>query len=192
MKVRIILAGVFFLLMAALPIGFLAENRASAGKQTTTEKTSYAEQAVAATAALCEAADSDEVIKAVAILQKTNAAVKKLPDTADYHSDNELYKRVNRIYHSNIEILSYQNKPVYIPCAPCSNGFTEADGNTPYLEAVASPWDCFCAQYRKDLCCEGVSVNGVRALCRRGLSAEEALLWYLPRLSIKEASPDKA
>ena len=87
-------------------------------------------------------------------------------------------------YYSEKEILTIGGKPAAVPCCPSTNGYTEATQTYPYLRAVASPWDAFCAYRDSGQACVGVSLNGLDWLCRHGLSAEEALLWYLPGMEI--------
>lgn len=183
MKIKVMFAVLFFLLMAAMPIGFMAK----APKSGDALQESSDEKEIAQTAALCEESFCDEAIRAVAIIQKTNASIEKNGDNSadgnNYNSDSELYKRASKIYNSNKEILLYKNKAVAIPFSSCSNGFTQPDKRYPYLEAVASPWDCFSEKYSEAQLCSGVSVSGIDYLCKKGMSAEDALKWYLPKLS---------
>lgn len=167
------------MMMAVLPLGFTANPNApskSVGK-------SSAEPHIAAVAALCDSGFCDEAIRALAVLEKTNAAAGQAAADGSNISDKEIYSRAERIYNSNNEILTFEGKPVAIPAGVCSNGFTEADGGVEYLEATASPWDAFSKRYSKSLSCRGVSADGINYLCQSGLSAEEALGWYLPKLS---------
>lgn len=184
MRIKAVFIVLFFMLMAALPIGLMAK---SPSKNTAaTEKTNEAE--VILTANLCEMSFCDEAIKAVAIIQRTNSVLdKKSYGKPQNNSDKELLDRVGQIYNSNTEILIHKNKPVSVPLSSCSNGFTVKDKRYPFLEEVASPWDCFCKSYSESLSCAGVSINGINYLCQKGLSAEEALKWYLPKLSITSA-----
>ena len=102
----------------------------------------------------------------------------------DFDADAALAARVKSIYYSEEEILTLGGKPAAVPCCPSTNGCTEASQTYPYLRAVASPWDAFCAYRDSGQACVGVSLNGLDWLCRHGLSAEEALLWYLPGMEI--------
>lgn len=193
MKNKIILTAFFFVLMAALPLSF-AVNRTGSGSSGESEASKtgqnpqtdgYNQDPAAATAALCKPSFSDEAIKAAAIIQKTNIISGQVENISNDISDKELYNRVKSIYNSNTEILFHSDKPVCIPWSPCSNGFTSASEDYDYLEAVASPWDAFSPLYDGYLDCKGVSMNGISYLCSHGLSAEEALSWYLPNLQIK-------
>lgn len=179
MKIKLILTVVFFLLMAALPLGFMVvtiHNTEETQKESNTNK-------INEVASLCSDSFCDDAIKAVAILHKTNTtAGNNQTKAGSNNSNSELYNRVESIYNSNGEILTFKNKAVAIPYSQCSNGFTITDNRYPYLEAVASPWDRFSKSYSESLNCEGVSINGLDYLCKKGMSAEEALKWYLPQL----------
>lgn len=181
MKTKICMLALFFLLMAAVPPVLVIKSgktAPSAPPQTADESA-----AIAAAAALCDENSDDETVKAAVILAKTNFAAGEAFENGEDNSNKELKEKVAAVYHSNKEILTYQGKAVAVPYAACSNGFTEK-GNAEYLEAVASPWDRFAGDYEPGLSCRGVSMSGIRALCAKGLSAEEALKWYLPKLTI--------
>lgn len=185
MKHKILMILLFFICMAAVPLGFIVkygQTSSAAAKQTAPSESRISENSgVLKALALCSEDFDDETIRAICILQRTNQAAGNTDsENSDFNSESELYKRVKTIYNSNKEILLFQNKPYALPCSPCSNGFTEATEDVPYLSAVASPWDCKSDLYDESLHCQGVSINGVRHLCGQGLSAEEALLWYLP------------
>lgn len=194
MKNKIVLTGFFFVLMAALPLFFAVSRTGSGASQAAepaeqeleTLRAGGTRDPAAAVAALCEPSFSDEAIKAAAVIQRTNEAAGHIDNNSGEISDKELYERAKVIYDSVTEILQYSGKPVRIPSSPCSNGFTSASDDYEYLEAVASPWDAFSPLYDASLVCEGVSMNGIAYLCGKGLSAEEALIRYLPRLEIRE------
>ena len=181
MKTKICMLTLLFLLMAAIPLVLVLNSikiAPSATEEMTDEKT-----AVSAAAALCDEDSDEEVIKAAVILVKTNLLAGEAVKADKNNSNKELNDKVAAVYNSNKEILTYQGNPVPVPYSKCSNGFTEK-GAAEYIEAVASPWDCFDKEYESDLSCRGVSMSGVKTLCGMGLSAEEALKWYLPKLMI--------
>ena len=181
MKAKICMLTLLFLLMAVIPLVLAIQtvkNAPSAPRDPTDESA-----AVSAAAALCDENSGEEVIKAAVILVKTNFLAGEAVKTEDDNSKEELIERVAAVYHSNKEILTYRGKAVAVPFSECSNGFTEK-GEAEYIKAVASPWDCFNKEYRADLICRGVSISGIKTLCGMGLSAEEALKWYLPELAI--------
>ncbi len=76
--------------------------------------------------------------------------------------------------------MTYQNRAVGIPVTLSTDGMLCSSGEA-YLCAVASPWDSFSGETAGD----GVSTTGINYLCERGLSAEEALRWYLPKLTMR-------
>lgn len=127
----------------------------------------------------CKDSYSDETIKAIIRIIKTNIAA-GTEYKADYNSDTELSKRINKILNSELELYYIKNKLCTIPFSICSNGNTVSDKQYPYLSPVASPWDCFSSDYSADNSCVGVSLDGVDYLCKNGMSAEHALRWYLP------------
>lgn len=148
------------------------------------------------TAALYTDDCNSEAIKAIAILMNTSykanpesfnlddRAVCLYKEQAD-NSTKEVYNQIEDIVYSARELfLCYNNEIVYIPYAICSNGNTYADEKYPYLSPVASPWDCFSKNYTEDECA-GISIDGIKYLCQNGMSAEEALKWYLENFDIK-------
>lgn len=189
MKDKILLIGLFFVLMAALPLGMIAngakqsanEARLSAPQQSENE-----EACLKNAAALCDDSFSDEAVKAMAIVARTNClcGAEAADDSID--TSSKLYGRIEKYYRSENTLLLYNNKPVAVPAEKCSNGFTKPSPKQEYIAAVASPWDCFCKDFSPSVSCSGVSANGLDYLCKKGLSAEEALKWYLPNLTISE------
>jgi hypothetical protein len=134
----------------------------------------------------------DEAIKAMIIILNTNynydstnfdlnnSNVYISKDSLD-NSNKELYSKIEELVNSAKELYLYNNDKIcYIPFSKCSNGSTIKSEDYDYLCAVASPWDCFSSNYTEDLQCEGVSLDGVNYLCEQGLSAQEAISWYLP------------
>lgn len=186
MKNKIILISLFFILMAGLPLSFTLYSARTSPEKPQNEENHDSEAAAAAK--LCESGFCDEAIKAASVIARTNTAAGRLSEkNKNDISDKELFNRVKDIYYSDNEILSYSGKPVYIPASEASNGSTQNASSLDYLEEVASPWDVFSGSYSESLSCEGVSMSGIDYLCRMGLSAEEALLWYLPKLEIERA-----
>ncbi len=184
MRNKIIFISLFFVLMAGLPLSFTIYGTQTSSEKSQTEPSADSETAAAAR--LCESNFCDEAVKAAAIIARTNAAAGSgSGQNADNISDKELYNRVKSVYYSDKEILSYSGKPVFIPASSCSNGSTEKSSSLEYLDGVASPWDAFSENYSGSLSCEGVSMSGIDYLCKKGMSAEEALLWYLPMLKIE-------
>lgn len=181
MKTKICMLTLLFILMAAIPL-ILAVNSAKI-EPSAPQKQTDENAAISAAAALCDENSGEEVIKAAVILVKTNFSAGEIVKVDDNNSKKELIERVAAVYHSKKEILTYQGKPVAIPFSKCSNGFTES-GEAEYIEAVASPWDCFDKEYQAGLSCRGVSISGIKTLCGMGLSAEKALKWYLPKVAI--------
>ena len=181
MKTKICMLTLLFLLMAAIPLVLAVKSAkiAPSAPQSLTDENA----AICAAAALCDENSTEEAIKAAVILVKTNFSAGETVKADVNNSNKELIEKVAAVYHSNKEILTYRGKAAAIPFSECSNGFTEK-GEAEYIEAVASPWDCFNKGYRADLICRGVSISGIKTLCGMGLSAEEALKWYLPELAI--------
>ena len=179
MRDKFLLILLFFLLMAAIPLGFLTRQSRTSPQEFATPDEAFDAQAASA-ASLCKSSFCDEAIRAVAILQRTNhAAGNDTQTTESVISEKELYSRVKAIFDSGNEILTYQNRAVGIPVTLSTDGMLCSSGEA-YLCAVASPWDSFSGETAGD----GVSTTGINYLCERGLSAEEALRWYLPKLTV--------
>lgn len=148
-------------------------------------------------AALYKSDYSAETIRAIAILLNndyclqpdkfdlSNAEVCIYRENAD-NSIKEIYPQIETIVSSATDLLIYSNeKNVYVPYSPISNGNTVSDENSDYIISVASPWDCFSEDYDNKAECSGVSIEGLNYLCKNGMSAEEALNWYLPKCEIR-------
>ena len=129
---------------------------------------------------VCDTSYCDESVKAVSQLIKTNIAAGHRYEQKE--TDNDLFNRVKKLYHSSTPVITLKGKREYIPFAVCSNGMTEYDKKLPYLSSVASPWDYFSKHYDKQAACVGVSLDGLDYLCKNGLSAQQALKWYLPEM----------
>lgn len=210
MKVKILSITVFLLIMALLPFAaakcsFLDFNSVqsvstadSIPDDNNTEDDSYEKVLCGLVAAKYNDNYCDETIKAIAILLNTDYTVR--PDAFDitdkntciyeYDSDNslkEIYSKIKKTVNSTLELTVNKNgKKLYIPYSDSSNGMTIENADYDYLTCVASPWDCYAENYDENAECIGVSINGIDYLCKNGVSAEEALKWYLPDFDISE------
>lgn len=199
MKLKAAAVAFMFLLMAILPFA------ASKCRNNTTAKTAVEGIATpdtadnrtdvlcALTAAKYREGYGIETVKAIALILNTNYKLK--PES--FGKNDFLYKEdasgnISEVY-SDIEgavnsvkekTLCKDGKAFYIPFSQSSNGKTSASRDYTYLEAVASPWDCFEEGCDEGDVCVGVSLTGVNYLCSNGESFENALLWYLPGFSI--------
>ncbi len=190
MKSRIAAIICLLILMALIPaavVGMSGNNiKMTSSTPDTAVKSDDKSQTVINTAvSLCGKDFCDEALKAALIIAESNYLSGTKMKTNDNSSDKELYNRVEQIYNSNNKIyFTYNEKAVYIPCSACSNGATVTSGKYEYICPVASPWDCDCPEYNKDIACEGISMYGVNYLCEKGYSAEDSLEYYLPKLKI--------
>lgn len=138
---------------------------------------------IALAAELCEDDFCDETVRAMVILANTDYPTVK---ASNDNSDKEYYSLAKQYYNSVRELyIQKGGQKMYIPYAESSNGATVSDEKYPYLIPTASPWDCLESDFDKSIVCAGVSLRGVDYLCRRGFSAEEALLHYLTGFEIK-------
>lgn len=186
MKDKFLLIFSFFLLMASLPLLLTVHYTRTSPAVGTKDEAEKESAALSYMASLCREEDSDEMLRAVAIILKSNdMAGEALPNAAHTGAAPSFKERVQSVYHSNLEILAYQDKPAAVPVCQSSGGVT-AKGDRPYLCAAASPWDAFDSTDSREGC-TGVSLNGLRHLCALGLTAEEALRWYVPRLQVTQA-----
>lgn len=187
MKDKFGMIGVFFLLMASLPLLLSVRQTGTSPRDATAGEASHITAAAMYAAALCPQECSDEALRAVAIILKTNLiAGESMPPAENTAVAPALQQRIQAIFDSNNEILVYQDKPAAVPLFACSNGVT-AGGDRPYLCAAAAPWDAF-AGASDVKAAAGVSVNGLCRLCDCGLRAEEALRWFLPQLRVTQFS----
>lgn len=187
MKGKIIAFIVVLAAMATLPlVSIHFERQLSASSAATAdEPQSEKSKAVCSRAcAMCQPSYCDEALHAALIAAESEYRYK--PFQVQDISDKELYKRLLSVYNSNKEIfLTYRSKNVPIPYARRSNGLTSSNKHYPYICAVASPWDVF-SVYEPNVDCIGISMDGINYLCENGMTAEEALLWYLPEFTVEK------
>lgn len=190
MKFKMLMIVFFFALMAAVPmmlIGGAVKPIMHQDETATisTEKLSDEEIVCQTVASLCNEEFNDEAIKAVTVLVKNDYHLQpEYFENSNYNSNKEIYNKVKKYYNSDTAIRNNDLQKCFVPYSDCSNGFTYSDNSYTYLDGVASPWDCYSEYYNENNKCIGVSLNGIKYLCNEGLTAEEALLWYLPKLSI--------
>ncbi|MGN0488541.1 MAG: hypothetical protein ACI4HO_04700 [Ruminococcus sp.] len=130
----------------------------------------------------------DETIKAMTIILYSNYKIKpdKYKLNGNYkeeyvkkYSENKFHKLTNTIDKVYGNIITYKNKPVYIPLCYKSAGFTESSKEYPYIKNAASPWDN--TKSNNKVC---VSLNGINNLCKKAYSYKEAMAWYLKNVKI--------
>ena len=149
------------------------------------------------TAALYQENYNIETIKSIALILNTN--FKAQPERYDFddkdiciyedEAENSLRENYSLIKSAVDEVyektLCQNDKAFYIPYSDFSNGTTKTNSDYPYLQNIASPWDCYCDKYDEDAECVGVSLYGLNYLCNQGYDYESALKWYLPDFEIK-------
>lgn len=135
----------------------------------------------------------NETLKALAIILNTNyksnpnsflSKEKRLSRNAflkKYPKNGEKYYALitNAVKSTRGKYITYKGKAVYIPYFHLSRGYTLASRKYPYIKTTASPWDCLEKSFKNNQNTTGVSINGINALCQRGLSCTEALNSYL-------------
>ena len=131
----------------------------------------------------------EQALIAVLAIAKNNITANNIKITADMEKtdyNKELYSKLEKLYEKADLSISCKGETVYIPTATLSKGYTEADDSYPYMKSVASPWDCTNKNfvYEKEYP-EGISLHGINYLCNEGMSAKEALKWYLPDFDIE-------
>ena len=197
MKQKLILIVIFLAIMALLPFTAV---KCSFNSNPLTTVTDTADTVIkddkenilrGLVSALYDDSYCTETIRAITIMLSTNYDVSTfdlndeniyLPENKLSGSKKEFYGEIKKIVNSNKEFyLSKNNEKLYIPYSDSSNGKTVQND---YLSSVASPWDCFNQDYGKNVACYGVSLSGIDYLCKNGMNAEQALLWYLPDFEI--------
>ena len=184
MKDKIIMACLFLVLMAVLPLGFITNNtHSSPEKQPDTDRRGNA--FILQAEQFCDNGFCDEAVKALAIIARTNSkSLEKLPYFESNNSDTELYARLEKYFNEESTVLCNKGKPVEIPVCKCTDGSTVSSNTLDYLSPVASPWDLFSNESEKSRGFAGVSASGIEYLCENGMKAEEALKRYLPKLEL--------
>ncbi|MBQ1506916.1 MAG: hypothetical protein IIZ36_00650 [Ruminococcus sp.] len=151
-------------------------------------------------AAVCGESFCPEAVKAVAIIINTcliadessfnlESRDEYIPESELNNLDPDFYNQITdavRINSNNYILI--EKKAQYIPFSKISNGGTISNPEYPYIQPVASPWDCFADDYDKNAECDGVSLSGINYLCENGYTAEEAIKWYIPAAEIEESS----
>ncbi len=139
---------------------------------------------------ICDESFCDEALKAILAISENNlkfseAKIETASDTSTDEGEKVLIERLRKLYKSNRIQLLYKGSSVYIPYSSLSSGNTSQSNKYPYMTAVASPWDCNNVSfvYGKDYA-EGLSIGGINSLCENGMSAEDALRWYLPEFEV--------
>lgn len=141
---------------------------------------------------LCDKSFCDEGLKCVLSIARNNfeldGQAKGIDTEGSLKEDTEktLYKRLKSLFSQSDVHLSYKGETVYIPVSSLSSGKTGTSEKYPYMESVASPWDCFAQDfvYGKNYN-PGVSLYGLNYLCQNGADFKEALKWYLPEFSVE-------
>ena len=170
-----------FAAMAAIPVICINYN-GSVSAKSDKEKSVNADKNNVCNAAyaFCDNKYSDETIGLIIKIVYTNITGGYTYSKTEI-SDKELYKRIETLFNSNLELLHTKNSSqIFIPISKGSGGMTVKSKEKRYLSPVASPWDCFKANYKSNINCEGVSADGIDYLCSNGFTANEALKWYLP------------
>lgn len=136
----------------------------------------------------------DEVIKAMSIILYSNYKFKpsdfklnnKYRDEFIFKYGKKKFKKMtNAIDNVYGNIITYKNKPAYIPCYYKSSGNTKGSKKYPYIKNAASPWDNTKSNHK--VC---VSLNGINQLCKKGYNYKEALGWYLEGVKIVNHNSD--
>ena len=209
MRQKIIFIIVLLLVMATLPLAICKNFTKNLSKQTFSEKDKQSEifngnsqdftKETLASLVAAQYRDeyNEETLKAIAVIIHTNYKTK--PDSFNF-DDNDIYISENDADSSLKEnyykiktavdgvyekTLCQNDKAFYIPYSYLSNGTTKTDEEFPYIQNVASPWDCYSNEYDEDSDCIGISLYGLNYLCKKGYDYASALKWYLPDFEIK-------
>lgn len=205
MKSKIVITALFLVIMAILPLATVmcSDIKSDSGQTSEIKSKSdnnynFDEIVCGLTAARYREGYCDETIKAISILMNTDYTADKnsfdisdpeiclFQEEAD-NSAKEKYTDIEQIVNSAKELTLWQNGEIkYVPYSETSNGNTIKSDSYDYLCAVASPWDCFDKNFDEQAECVGVSIGGIDYLCQNGMSAEEALKWYLPNFEVQK------
>ena len=196
MKTRLLALTAALIVTAFLPLLAVGIGKSTADAPKAPSQSATPEQAdsenrfLALVAAACEDDFCPEATKAAAIIINTCLSCDKssfdAANVEDYASGTEFdEEQVKAVKSGSRLCITIDGEIKYIPFSKASRGYTQADEKYPYLCEVASPWDCFDADFDKNAECTGVSLSGINHLCQNGCSAEEAIRWYLPGAEIK-------
>ena len=209
MRQKIIFIIVLLLVMATLPLAISKNFTKNISKQTFSEKDKQSEtfnensqdftKETLASLVAAQYRDeyNEETLKAIAVIIHTNYKTKpdsfNFDDSDIYISESDADSSLKENYHKiktavdgvYEKTLCQNDKAFYIPYSYLSNGTTKTDEEFPYIQSVASPWDCYSNEYDEDSDCVGISLYGLNYLCKKGYVYASALKWYLPDFEIK-------
>ncbi|MCH5298695.1 MAG: hypothetical protein J1E96_02920 [Ruminococcus sp.] len=131
----------------------------------------------------------NEAINALAIILNSNykAEKKKFTDK-DFMNKEEFIKKYGEDKYSFIEktvaefkdkTIKYMKKTVYTPLFYLSDGYTMKSEKYPQLRDCACPWDKLSDEFEECGNINGISMNTVNELCKKGASYKEALRWFI-------------
>ncbi len=195
MKARLLALTAVLLITAFLPLFAVGIGKSAFGASESAYESATPEDADSKNilpglvAAACEDDFCPEAAKAAAIIINTCLYYDKssfdMTNKEVYTPEVKLSEEKTNAVNSGSELyITIDGEIKYIPFSKTSCGYTIADENYPYLCPVASPWDCFYAEFDKNAACSGISMSGINYLCQNGFTAEEAIKWYLPNAKI--------
>ncbi len=209
MRQKIIFIIVLLLVMASLPLAISKNFTKNIPKETFSEKDKQTEVSSnnleefskdtlsSLVAGQFREEYNEETLKAIAVIIHTNYKTKpdsfNFDDSDIYISENDADSSLKENYHKiktavdevYEKTLCLNDKAFYIPYSYLSDGTTKTDEDFPYIQSVASPWDCYSDEYDEDSDCVGISLYGLNYLCKKGYDYASALRWYLPDFEIK-------
>ena len=129
----------------------------------------------------------DETLKVLIAVALNNSEVNPGEICSETENSNgKLYKKLKSLLDESKTEITYNNEKVYIPITELSAGYISTSDEYPYIESVASPWDCTSKDYVYDKeYSSGISVYGIDYLCKEGYSGKESLAYYLCGFEIK-------
>ena len=130
-----------------------------------------------------------ETIKALAIILNSNykSSKNKFSDK-NFMSKEKFIKKYGEDKYSFLEktvnelsdkTIIYKKKTVYTPLFYLSDGYVVKSEKYPHLKDCACPWDKLNDGFEECGNINGISMNTLNELCKKGTSYKEALNWFI-------------
>ena len=130
-----------------------------------------------------------EAIKALVIILNSNYKAKKNKfSEKDFMSKEKFVKKYGENKYSFIEktvdelkekTIKYKKETVYTPLFFLSDGYIMKNQEYPQLKNCACPWDKLSDSFEECGNINGISMNTVNELCKKGASYKEAIKWFI-------------
>lgn len=131
----------------------------------------------------------DEAVRGLVIILNSNYKTKKNKfSDSDFMGKEVFIKKYGEDKYSFIEktsnelsdkTIKYKKKTVYTPLFYLSDGYVMKSKKYPHLKDCACPWDKLSDGFEECGNINGISMNTLNELCKKGASYKEAIKWFI-------------